>query len=696
MRKQGVVFAFILLAATGLAGTNDLDVAREALRDGLWNVARTHALRVNDDKARLIVLETYAREANWKGLLAAIDAMGYPEGEGFAYYRAAALFNGGQTSAASNLVYGATFRDADFVRPAARLKASIAVSVGNLSGALAILEKDGGDDVETKLMRASVLRHGGSPDTAARLWHEVLANAQASERARALAAAGLGDVKGLREVLKDARSGSVRRLAELELGVVLVRDDATFAEGERLIRGSVRDKPDAEKACDAFLALADALLAHEEWAKAERAYAEALEIWPALSKESAIHEARGWALAQLGRTDDALGALRRAEALSTDPQRKAMTAVKAADVLAASGRVRESLAAYQKVREDYPGTAAAMRVAEVVRLRATEDKGRALYREFKFDEASKVFADLAKEDPPRSEHLAFYGVLCAYGSGREEAAEASARTLAAGAKNATVRANATLWLAKLAFNRKDWREAKNLFDTFATLMPKSEEAPRALVWAARAALADNDFKAVIATVTRLVADYPGSSVRAAGMLAQGEALIELARFDEAVLVLDRVPLVSGVSGPDRLDASVLRADALFAMGADNPSRYHAALDAYNAIRTGESLTPGAELLISFKVAKTLEKLKRMDEAIDMYYTQVVLAYRTGRIAGIRYDDDARATFARAAFRLAEEYESRGRIRQAVHVLDLVRTSDVQAAGEAANRIDRLTKKGRLL
>jgi len=684
---------FLLFAAAGFAATNDLDVAREALRDGLWAVARMHAQRVNDDTARLIVLETYAHEENWKGLLAAIDTMGYPSGEGFAYYRAAALFNSGEPATASNILSGVTFRNPGFLRPAARLKASLALAAGNPAGALAVLERDGGDYVETKLTKASILQQDGKRDGAVRLWDEIAAGTNVSERALSVAAAGRGDAKALRELSTKARSGGVRQFSKIKLGALLVRNDETFAEGERHIRESVRDKPDAEGAREAFLLLADALLSRSEWANAERTYAAALEIWPDASKDASIHEGRGWALVQLGRTSEAIEEFRRAEKQATDSERKAVAAVKIADALAQAGRLQEATAAYQKARADYPGTAAAARVADIVRLREAEEKGRALYREYKFDEARKVFDGLSKEDPSRHEQLAFYGVLCAYGSGDYEAAESAARALATDAKDLSVRADATHWLAKLLFNRREWREAKKLFEAFVALRPKDAEAPQALVWSARAALADNDFKSVIATVAKLVADYPGSPVRAAGMLAQGEVLIELARFDEAVLVLDRVQLVAGVSDADRLRARILRADALFAMGADNPARYQTALEAYGAIRTGESLAPGDELSISFKTAKTLEKMKRFDEAMDMYYTQVVLAYRTGRIAGTLYDEAARATFARAAFRLAEEYESRGHFRQAIHVLDLVRTSDVQAKGEAGDRIERLNRKG---
>ena len=53
---------------------------------------------------------------------------------------------------------------------------------------------------------------------------------------------------------------------------------------------------------------------------------------------------------------------------------------------------------------------------------------------------------------------------------------------------------------------------------------------------------------------------------------------------------------------------------------------------------GDILTPSARLVVSFKIARALEKLKRMKEAVDQYYTQVVLAYRDGRQAKVRYDE----------------------------------------------------------
>ena len=79
--------------------------------------------------------------------------------------------------------------------------------------------------------------------------------------------------------------------------------------------------------------------------------------------------------------------------------------------------------------------------------------------------------------------------------------------------------------------------------------------------------------------------------------------------------------------------------------------------------------------------------------MEQYYSRVVLAYRAGCEKGELYDDEAKAVFSRAAFRLAEEYESRGRVFQAIRVLELVVASRVPAADEASRRIERLGRKG---
>ena len=661
MTKLALAASAALLAATCAA--DELSVAREALRDGLWDVARTHASAAGiatNDAAKLVVLESWAGEGKREEIAKALEGWKGAKGPGFDYYRAVAA---GDHAAAAKILKGG----------------------GSVAGIL-----------EAKLMEASELAKSGARAAAESIWRAVAATTNVPARAFSLAAVNLMDAGLLRKAYANVGTVREKRLVGLRLGRALLRDRETAAEGARLVRAVVRDSPDADGALDAFLAIADAELAAERWKSAAEVYSEAAEIWPDAAKRSSVHEGRGWALLKLGRREDALAAFSRAEELAADDDARAAALLKQGDVLSELGRGDEAMAKYRSVVAHYPKAPFADRIRRLVAVRENEARGRALYRDCKFDEARKAFDEVAKEDASRRPRMEFYEVLCFYGEGADTAAAELAERIVSSGADAEVRGAATLWLAKFRYNRREWKAAGRLFAACAESEDDPARAAEALMWAARAALAENDFANAIALSTRLSERYPKSSALPQALLVQGEALIELARFDEAVLVLDRVAVTDQVPVAERVRAQTLHADALFAMGADNPARYAAALEAYRTIRFGGTLSESEQIVVSFKMARALEKMKRMDEAVDQYYTQVVLEYRNGRLRHVRFDDEARAAFSRAAFRLAEEYESRGRDAQAIAVLTLVEQSDVPAAAEATKRIERISKKGRFL
>jgi len=662
--KNGIgrltVLALAVLAALSCLAEDELSVAREALRDGLWQVARTHASRISTPEAKLITLESLAGEGNWKEIGRILKEWSNEKGLGFDYYRA--------------------------------------VTGGRHDEAMAILKKAGSPEgcVEALLHEAAALSEKGERNEAVAIWRKVIAVTNVGERALVVACVNLKEPEPLRKAFAEVRDLPLRRTVGLRLGMVQLNDPKTAEEGEKLIRKIVRDSPDADGAKEAFLALADAHVAAGRWEKAMAAYREAVETWPGAAQLAAVQEGRGWALQKLGRRDEALEAFRQAGVLAKDDASRAVALAKEADVLADMGRADEAMSKYREVTEKFSKTVVAEKLKAVIRLREKEADGRRLYGEGKYDEAMKVFDEVAEEDSSRRQRMAYFKMLCLYGKGQDDAAGRQAKDLVDHCSDPAVRADALLWLAKFLYNRREWQEAGRLFAAYAEMPVKAEKAAEALLWAARSALAANDFDQAIALSTRLSDRYPDSKAKPSALMIQGEALVELARFDEAVLVFDRVALSEGLSSEDRLRVCLLKADALYVMGADNAASYALALDAYRAIRLGNALSAEEKILVSFKVARTLEKLRRMDEAIDQYYTQVVLAYRTGRLRGELFTDEARAAFSRAAFRLAEEYESRGRNRQAQSILELVAESGVPASEEARRRMEKISGKGGFL
>ena len=683
--------------AVSALADQEYDIARQALRDGIWAVARDHALHSDVPEGKLVVLESYARESRWQDVLSTLESWGFPEGESFLCYRAKALAMTGKGQAARELLDGVKFQDEGLTRMAARISAGILIESGEYSEALKMLDDDGMDDVDSMMLKAEALAAIGEKNDAGAIWREIIAATNATDEAIASAASNLGEIEPLRKAYSKINSAALRRSVGIRLGIALLRDKATFDEGSKLIRSIVRDAPDAEGAKEGFMSLADGLLDRKSWSSAAELYDDILETWPDMAKNAAFQEGRGWAFSELGRLEEAFTAFDRASELAQDDASKSMALVKAGDVLAALGRGDEAMFRYRKVREEFPKTLAAERIAGLVRLHELEEKGRAQYGEYRFADAQKTFQQIADESPARRSKMRFYIVMCLYGQGLDAEAAAQAKAIADDNSVETpLKAEALLWLAKYAYNRSRWQDAAFRFLAYADLVPESPIAPAAVVWGARAYFADNDFAHAISTATRLADMRADQATLAAGLLVQGEALIELARFDEAVLVLERAALAAGMSPDERFRAQLLKADALFSMGADNSVRYLAALDAYRTLFLGAGVDPTQKISLAFKIGKTLERLRRTDEAIDQYYTQVVLAYRNGRLKGVVYSDAAHADFSRAAFRLAEEYESRGQDEQAVNILSLIVASEVPAADEASRRINRIRKKGKFL
>jgi tetratricopeptide (TPR) repeat protein len=544
-------------------------------------------------------------------------------------------------------------------------------------------------------MAAQAFAAGGAKERASALWREILATTNAGPAECVAAAAGLGDVESLRKALAAAEGTSYAREAQLNLARRLVKDDGTFAEGAAMIKSAVKESPGADGAKDAYLALADATLARKEYEDAAALFKEATESWPETSRNAAVQEGIGWAMRRLGKTDAAVEAFGKCAEAASDDAAKAAAMLAQGDALAEAGRDEEALAKFREVVDKYPATPSGERLKTMLELREAERRGRELYAAFRFAEAAEVFASLAARDPSRKPRMDYLEMLCLYGQGLDAEAARKAKDLAAGSPDKAIKAEATLWLAKFFYNARCWDDSRDMFAEYATNMaPSSAWAPSALLWASRAAFAGNEFLMAVDLSTKLARDYPDAAEKICGYLVQGEALVELSRLDEAVVVLEKVVSDSKSPAGERVRAKTLKADALFAMGADNPARYREALADYRAIAMGGDIDADAKLSLAYKIARTLERLGRTDEAIGQYYAEVVCAYRSGRAAGQRYGDEGRATFARAAFRLADEYENRGDKAQADAMLKLVVRSDVGAAAEEARRRrERLRGKG---
>ena len=297
-----IVFAIAPLTVRAAEG-GDLDVARQALRDGLWEVARAHASKNDSETARLVILESYAAEGKWDKVKSSLAEWGEAnKSPAFGYYRA--------------------------------------VVEGRLEDAVTILKANGSvaGAAEARMLEADLRVKGGAPSEAAKLWREVVAMTNAGARAFAVASMNLGDIALLRAAYGKNLSLPLKRMTGLRLGVELVKTADGAAEGAKLIRSIVADSPDTKGACEAFVVLAEHEASAGRWAEAEKIYHDAIETWPEAVRLASLQEGRGEVLAKLGRNDDALKAFTEAETLATDDAARALAVLRQGDVLSELGR----------------------------------------------------------------------------------------------------------------------------------------------------------------------------------------------------------------------------------------------------------------------------------------------------------------------------------------------------------------------
>lgn len=439
---------------------------------------------------------------------------------------------------------------------------------------------------------------------------------------------------------------------------------------------------DSEKA-ECLFKQGDALLADGRFPEASQVYARLSEVYPLSAFAERAFYQSAECLERAGKQEEA-----RAQ------YRKVAERYAGQDVAA---RALLRLAAMQAEAADFDG--AALTYTSVldgfqqqgIKADAFMGRGKVYYRTYRFDMAMQDFAAVAEAGVARRDEARFMLTLCLYGIGRDKEARAAASSFLLEFPESPRLADMVLWLGKFDFNRGKYEDARRFFLDHAGRWPESRWADAALVWAARAAAGASDFTGAIELVTRLVRAYPKSARMTEALLIQVDALMELARFEEAILLADQI-MAQELNGEWYQVALLRKADCLFTMGADNSVRYQEALTAYRTILVSERLTPVLTLQLHFKVGRCLEKLKRIDDAIDQYYSEVIIRFQSERARGVWYDDGSSSLFVRSAFNVSELYEQKRQPEQAVRVLQRVLQAGVPGEEEARQRIERLRAK----
>jgi len=317
-------------------------------------------------------------------------------------------------------------------------------------------------------------------------------------------------------------------------------------------------------------------------------------------------------------------------------------------------------------------------------------RGRAHYRAYRFETAARDFAAAAEADAALRDETEYLQALCLYGLGRDEDARAAATAYVGAFTNAARLPEMVFWLAKFDYSRNRLDEAGKRFLEYADRWPRGAWADAALLWAGRAAHRRADCTQAVELMSRLQREYAGSPRFAESRFVQGDALCELARFAEAVLVFDDI--IGRYADSDWVTPAWGRkGDSLFALGTDRPARYDEAVAAYRELLARRDATPEAILHAEFMVGRCLEKTRRTDAAIDQYYSRVIVRFLDDRQRGVWYSDAASVWFVRAALQAAELLEQKGQVEQAERILRRALDANVPGQEELRQRIERLRR-----
>jgi tetratricopeptide (TPR) repeat protein len=461
-----------------------------------------------------------------------------------------------------------------------------------------VLAEDREDDKAIGILESLLVAYGASPWVPA-------ANDQLGQLYARTGKVGQA-IKALQNCISTSADPELVRTARFQLGYVLLKQARDYT-GAAAQFAQVSDgaDPSAENAAYNFL-LAQAYLGKNDiFTKAE---ADFEKRFPKSSYLKAIALAEGQLLAGAGKTDDAKAVYQKAIATGgTGPGQEAL--LKAlADLQYQTNDLEGTLATCKMIVDQFPGDALA---------------------------------------------AAQRGVLVSYELKKlsEDQVESALVQLAQKYNNVPGAPEAYFRLGEFYFYRQDYVRAQDAFQQLTATYPNSDYANNAYFFAGRAAFAHQDYAAA-RTLLEKVPD--SSTLKPDARLWEGRVYQQQLNFDRADTFYDAV-LATEKTGPRFVEASLLKGQCLFELGAKDPANYNLALTAFDQILKSKEGTIADRNEASVRSAKCLEKMGRTDDAMKLY-----LDVLYGRVAG---DDSGSPTPPEFSWRIKAGWEA-GRIREA--------------------------------
>ena len=325
---------------------------------------------------------------------------------------------------------------------------------------------------------------------------------------------------------------------------------------------------------------------------------------------------------------------------------------------------------------------------DMLRCRASLGRGRCHYRNKSLENAIRDLAKAEKGGYDFADEATMYHVYALYGLGRDTAAVNLAKSFVERESASPVRQTLAFWLAQYYYSAMDFKESARRFSEFAAKWPEDPRAPRALLWSAKADLRQSENQSALDTLAVLGNGYGESEVMPEARYTQAKTLCNLARFEEAVTLIDNATTKFPESA-FTTRALILKGDAIFSLYGTAKSVYSItnALSAYEIAGGRADATAETRLECNYKSARCMEKSGEAESVAQYYYDNVISPF-----FGIEEKDvtpQCVAFFEKAVFACARLHEQAGLPGKALSILRRLVEYDTPERAQAEREIARI-------
>jgi len=436
------------------------------------------------------------------------------------------------------------------------------------------------------------------------------------------------------------------------------------------------EEPEQKMEC--LFKVGDALFLNTQYKKALSIYERFLKEFPESKFSAKAMFQIGACLVFLGENEEAE---RRLEFVVS--QHKG--SLESGEALLRIGELRESLgdwkgaeALYERMMKLYPDGQ--------FFIKALRGRGMARYKQWS-PNALEDFERVVQEFPDSddAEYSFFMRAMCLYRLGRDKPALEICQEFMASYKDSEWAPVVRFWIGRFAYNSGDYESAEVEFMAFIEQYPEHDLADSAVFRAGMTALKRKEYVHAIELFGILVKSYPKSKYLAEARFRQADAMSQLGKFSGAILVFDEV--INGF--PENSLVALAwgrKGDCQFTLGAEDSERYKEAVRSYRVV----TQSPGARwdrvLQAEYKIALSFEKLESKDDALDHYYSKVMVPFLMERERGSVISDSAKIWFTRGALAASEIVTEKKDWRQLVRILNRIVEADVAISSDAKKRI----------